>query len=71
MLCSLHLSLSSIFLFKFAFKKNINKLSLIENLLKNSLIEIFLLLKQEHVNLTFFLSLQNLIKGNLLQLVQK
>ena len=36
-----------------------------------SLIKIFLLLKQEQVNLICFLSLQNLIKGNFRHLVHK
>ena len=48
----------------------IKRLYLFSNENKSS-IKIFLLLKQEQVNLIFFLSLQNLIKGNLRHLVQK
>ena len=59
------ISILSLFIFKLVFDKGSDILSSIEFILNNSSIEIFLLLKQEHVNLIFFLSLQNLIKGNL------
>lgn len=64
LLCFLHISSFSVLIFKLDSDKNDDKLLSIEYILNTFSINIFLLLKQKQVNLTFFLSLLNLIKGN-------